>query len=290
MSAPNSSSTIRRSKRRSIPTTRSRQYQEQRDVTKPVFPSVRDEIIVKWIVEDAVIWWPAVVLSIGQVRRDGKACHGSLMYQKMGDYEREQAAVIFSSSGPDERFVKTVNSTSSSQTDARENDATWKFADESSSEKEESDNVNEKKIINTVSRKNRPASSSLTASMLASSSAARHAIIKKENSHVKGNLVSVISKQSREKKTRTTRKTKGEDREHRTSSNHSSRSEEMSEIQAEFKKETEDNVDGSKWIEEKAEINNRLRVLERQLQDVNARNSSTLSASLHSVIVSMRWA
>ena len=146
-------SNIRRSARRAIPTSRALHYVEERDMNRPVFPSMGDEIHVRWIVNSKVVWWPAIVTFLQPVRKGERECHGTLIYEKMGNYDNEKAAVVFSSSGPNELLVKTVNGSSSSGTESEDNSASsWKFVDESSIDDEDLGETNgSKDNLHTIS-------------------------------------------------------------------------------------------------------------------------------------------
>ena len=97
---------LRRSRRRSVYTTRACQYKEGQK--RPVFPSIGDEIKVKWVWNEHPVWWPATVISINNTRQ--KARTGELLYHKLGDYDSSQATVLFSLSSSKQRFVRSIDS------------------------------------------------------------------------------------------------------------------------------------------------------------------------------------
>ncbi len=118
MSSPtNDRTAVRRSGRQHRPFVASRR-----------FPSIGDEICVKWILGSRIVWWPATLISIQSVSPSSRKCSGELLYHKLGDYAAVQTTVIFTTSAESQRFVSSVISSS----DHRESDpSSWIFSSES---------------------------------------------------------------------------------------------------------------------------------------------------------------
>lgn len=109
--------------RRRTPTPRGQEYQRLREAGTR-FPSVGDEIVVKWVFEERSVWWPATVLSISPC--SSRKCEGEVLYHKLGDYPPTETAVVFSASSTMERLVTSVGSGSDA--------SSWMFGDELKSE------------------------------------------------------------------------------------------------------------------------------------------------------------
>lgn len=84
MSLPvNNHSSIRRSARQSVPTRRAKEYFELCDSERPLFPSSKDEIVVKWLLQDRFLWWPATVASI-ESKRNRSQVFGRITVSQVG--------------------------------------------------------------------------------------------------------------------------------------------------------------------------------------------------------------
>ena len=103
----NRSLTSRRSTRVSIPTDRAEQFIESTSQFDPRYPSEGDEILVKWILNDGSIWWPASVLSLERVLPHQTSRVGDLQYHKFRNYNAERAKVIFSFNPANEERLVT---------------------------------------------------------------------------------------------------------------------------------------------------------------------------------------
>ena len=120
----------RRSLRQRTPTMRARQFMER----KARFPAVGDDIKVKWMVDSRTIWWPASVTSMNECSPHDRQCGGELSYVKFGNYAPVQTPVVFTISGKNQRFVRSVDGVSC--TDAAES-SSWIYADEDASSDED---------------------------------------------------------------------------------------------------------------------------------------------------------
>lgn len=254
---PMSSPIIRRSTRHSKPSARAKLLLEQKLDERSVFPVERDEICVKWSLNDAIIWWPATVRSVTSKRNTNGEVHANIVYSKFGDYDAEEASVVFSSSSPKERYVRTVNDTQA------ENIASWIFADEPNNlEGEEGDESGDDESRNDVNPNNANSSSSLSTVIRPSSSTTRKPVRSNLRSEFTHPRQSAIFKVTRNRLSR--RSAEGQ-RNKRLSS-------------------------GSASNEEHAELLTRLRLVESQLVNVRNVNLPMPSSSLSSVLVSLRWA
>ena len=120
---------IRRSNRQSVPSVRARQYNVEQSLDQRRFPGVGEDIKVKWIMEESVVWWPATVLSVDEKDNPDQKRFGKLLYHKVGNYDPIETPVLFSVTRArrPQRFVKLIDSGSSSGgSDA----ASWVFLDE----------------------------------------------------------------------------------------------------------------------------------------------------------------
>lgn len=125
---------LRRSNRQHVPTTRARFYNKQREVTRPLFPSVGDDIAVKWLLNKRSIWWPATILSVENNSSTRKKV-ADILYHKYEDYAPVKVHVYFTASSSGQRFVISHGCNDSSS---------WVFSDEcSSSDGESIDEVRE---------------------------------------------------------------------------------------------------------------------------------------------------
>ena len=93
--------------RQRTPTLRGQEY-ERLSQFGDRFPTVGDEIVVKWEVDSGSVWWPATVLSSSP--RTSRRCEGTLLYHKLRDYPPSEAAVIFTALSATERLVTSVGS------------------------------------------------------------------------------------------------------------------------------------------------------------------------------------
>lgn len=121
----------RRSGRAHVPSSRAEQYISERKSERPAFPSLNDEIQVKWVVNGISIWWPATVVTIQPPGARSRKCNAQLLYRKFQQYEAVLHAVVFS--GSKERFVASIDS------DSGESGApsSWLYSDEDGSEIED---------------------------------------------------------------------------------------------------------------------------------------------------------
>lgn len=120
----------RRSGRQTIPTRHVAQYNEEQRLKQGwAYPMERDDICVKWILQDRCIWWPATVISISPVCDEEHRRRATLLYHKHENYAPEQATVVFSSSNAGERLVQTITAPNGGDFHA-ENAASWIRADE----------------------------------------------------------------------------------------------------------------------------------------------------------------
>ena len=63
--------------------------------TKAKFPSVGDDIKVKWMVDGRTVLWPATVTSIEYHNPCDRKCRGELSYDKLGQYTPIETPVVF---------------------------------------------------------------------------------------------------------------------------------------------------------------------------------------------------
>ena len=126
MATKKNSTAARRSDRRSIPTSRAQQYINDRDHHRPTFPSLNDEIQVKWVVNNRSVWWPASVVSVQSPSVRSQKCAGTILYHKFEQYEAVLNSVVFSVSSERHRFVSSTDSGS----DEIDSSSSWVYSDE----------------------------------------------------------------------------------------------------------------------------------------------------------------
>ena len=117
---------IRRSSRQNVPTWRGKQYCNERNQDRHLFPSVGDDINVKCILCGRVIWWQATLISI-EASPD-RQCAENIIHHKRGSYNPVKAVVKFthSNSHPPQRFVTSVDSPSGGTPEP----SSWCYPDE----------------------------------------------------------------------------------------------------------------------------------------------------------------
>lgn len=235
---------------------------------RSTFPSVGNEIIVKWVLNGRRVWWPATVTSVQQPR--GNKCSGEVVYHKLDDYDAIQTKVLFSTSSQQQRFVTSIES-ESSPSDA--NNSSWLFSDESVPESDESSNESSSPSSSPSSsrakRVNRSRSTPLRP---------REGRIGKRRSH---QVPSEAQKNQDCKSSDSAASTvvKSQDNE-----------------STQQKEDKESAIDGNSATNnivvpsaENIDLRLRIQLIERQLQNVAPKSSSFSSPAL-SVIVSLRWA
>ncbi len=116
----------RRSSRRCVATYRAQQYINDYNNNRPIFPSVSDEICVKWFVNGKFTWWPATVLSVQSSGPHARKCEGQVLYQKFEQYEPVVYSVVFSGSTAENRLVTSIDSVS----EESDEPASWVYSDE----------------------------------------------------------------------------------------------------------------------------------------------------------------
>lgn len=251
---------LRRSNRQHVPTTRARFYNKQREVTRPLFPSVGDDIAVKWLLNKRSIWWPATILSV-ENNSSTKKKVADILYHKYEDYPPVKVHVYFTASSSGQRFVISHGCNDSSS---------WVFSDEcSSSDGESIDESREsspKRSSKHIFKKGKRESSEGTSTQLERNG--KRALSDPPNSNiVKKRLSSGQGSSSAE---------------HHGGSVHPFNNEEEKNVSDSNK------INGS--IKEDIDIGIRVQLLERKLQDSPMSRSSSLTTSAKSVIVSLRWA
>lgn len=252
-----SGNSLRRSKRQHVPTSRARNYNKQREGTRPMFPSVGDDIIVQWVLNERKIWWPATILK-EMGARPKQHCM-EIVYHEVEQYPSVEAQVIFSTSRSGQRFVKTLGDMESSswlysdEEPVRDDQSadTRLPADESSSERPDSFDLLPRSVKRTLS--NPPAPKRKQKRMSSSKSGA-----------VPENQLDVNQPGGVETNGSTSTPNSNDRNNERTDTN--------------------------EIIQPQSDFGIRLRLIERQLQDNNMARNAGLSTSAHSVIVSLRWA
>ena len=292
----------RRSLRQIVPTERAKQYIQQREFDN--FPKNGDEICVKWKLDSRIIWWPATITSI-LVHHHGigvREVQGTLLYHKHGKYPAESASVIFSISDSNERFVRTINSSNAIGRGSRESThASWRFNENDSSDSDNSQTDDTSDLNNS--------SSSVSTAQPVSSSTVNADLFANWNSRVRPlarrELKSAISKPSRpEVKTKQgnrtsfsrnsnivrTKKRNSASKPRSSSAGCEDGDKDCDEGGEEGEGEMDNNA-GSSVVPSKGntDIEIRLSLIERQLQDVGMRTSSSISSSAYAVIVALRW-
>lgn len=288
----------------------------QKQMERPVFPSIRDDICVKWFLNNRDIWWPATITSIRPNRQNGGnlVLHATLIYHKLDNYPAEPATVIFSTNDAKERFVTSIDTMSCTGRKRSSMDpSSWRFAEEGSEEGVEEDRNDGNYNNNSPSR---------TTRLDASSSSREHGSGEKKRSRASpsssatgvGNrsrkptgtqhggkkgtsrINSAISKLTRSNSSTlkahlptSTRNTRSDIIGNGSIGKASSSREDSMGIEGMAKNVSEEAADSTLSAKEKTEIDLRLRLIERQLQDVNTTASASLSSSAQSVIVALRW-
>ena len=266
MATPQTNShTIRRSRRQSIPSSRAQQYIYERELKRQLFPSVGDEISVKWVLKDRVVWWPATVRSIQSRHRRSQKCSGVLLYHNLEDYDEVQTPVTFSTSSS-QRFVTSIDLGSDQKSVAL---SSWIYFDENLDESEETSDVNAGDIPPASVLARRTSSNNETSSQSHSTQIKRGKKFQRVHSHPR------ISKSIHKRKPS-------------ICDNSSILNNEglNSEVQGEEPSQVT-------VVDTGVESNNmgiRLLLIERRLEDANTIRHPNLSASTFSVIVSLRWA
>ena len=311
---------VRRSSRQSVPSRRGKQYIDERNQTTSLYPSVGDDINVKWLLRHQVVWWRATVLAIeagksGDLRRSGK-----LLYHKHDEYEPVESAVVFSisKSHTPQRFVATTDSLSTSQVPEP---CSWLFSDELGSDEEESGDMareevgqdvtktasgSDSTIINYRPVVKRPESSRRLS--LRSRTILRNGletkILKRTINNQPPNSKAVKKLEPQliavePSKTGASRGTPGSSTptlldtiDIKVEGSELDEAVERGETghARELKLQADDEGNFKDAEHDRHSFDIRLRLIERQLEDVRKASSSNLSATANSVIVSLKWA
>ncbi len=95
--SPPSLPTLRRSSRSRTVSERAQQYLRTINGSTDVamFPKQGDDILVRWIISDEEVWWPATVVSIVEHVSDQASSEGELHYHRFRNYTPEHCAVHF---------------------------------------------------------------------------------------------------------------------------------------------------------------------------------------------------
>jgi len=297
MTSREGSTRPRRSSRLSVLTQGAKDY-VQKQTQVPNFPSVRDEISVRWLLCNRPVWWPAAVTSIisDEMRRGVREVRATLLYHKLGKYSAEPASVIFTYSNK-ERLVRSVNSTGGDPAD--QSYASWRFAeevvgmDDGEPEDETDEDSSSEEDAHHMRRVPRAAAApSSPSSLTTGSTRAKNLQVSKDNIRV----TPQISKRSHPNlKNRKRRNSTPADLEvlNKASTPHNSNSTPTS-IPPEDSNHastslTQSPQPGPLTSKDKDEINIRLQLLERRMHDMSKTPSSALSSTAFSVIVALRW-
>lgn len=286
------------------------------------FPVIGDDIKVKWILEGSVVWWPATVLSVDEKDSPDHKRLGKLLYHKVDNYEQTETPVLFMATRArhPHRFVRMVEAGSALV--HRSEAASWLFSDEPVEEEKCSvgspsgcttslhpeDTGTEQDIpvrtphdmkrqkANVVDPKGRGMKTRASISSLS----------RIRNKH-RGTLDSPISKSPRTSLSvgkESSRKSKPSKLESETTDDALEKSEPSSTTHNHDQHPSstgEPNVKSEAMTlpveENKARVQNdqfsfeaRLRLVERQMQDVKKSGSTSVSETANSVIVSLKWA
>ncbi len=261
-----SSRILRRSSRRSIPTPRAQEFLNEH----ASFPSVGDDIIVKWVVNGRCVWWPATVTSLQEPR--GNKCSGEVLYHRLEDYDAIQTKVMFSTSFEQQRFIRSVESESTS---SDTNNCSWLFSDESVPESDKSSNESSSPCSSPSSSRAKRANGSRSTPLRS-----RGGQLGKRRSHQPELHSEALKRQDCK------RSDSGASTVVKSQNNESTKQTEDKESAVVGNSATNKNVVPSA---EDVDLRLRIQVIERQLQDV-APKSSSFSSPAVSVIVSLRWA
>lgn len=273
------------------------------------FPSEQDLIVVKWVLGQRLIWWPAMVTSIESISTGSSVCKGSLLYGEFDNYTTETADVLFLFSETGQRFVR--NRSNAKDTEHREQSvSSWMYHDELQFADDQS--VDEETEVAAIpSEMNRSSSRTTAVPVSGPSSRTYKKIPRNSNYQPKKNLrsnkktVSIshqhqvgvsqgrpqspIGKQPFSRASSQKARLSAMREQLQGSSSDSSLSYEFVLRENDDEVRQENVPSASRISTENNDIDIRLRLVERQLQDVNKSNNSTLSSTLLSLIVSLRW-
>lgn len=286
--------TKRRSARNLVPTMRAKQYRQHRDSQNRLHPSAKDDIYVRWILGGNEVWWPATVVKLQPSRNVQREQSGSILYHKLGVYPAEHASVIFFLSAHNERLVRPVVESKNGE-GLDESASSWIFmgevvsddedanvdgrqSDEDSTPMGDSCNSTHSTTLRPTlssSKKKRGTKRSLVAHNVGNNRGSnRHAAISKPSLNArKRRLSTTLVNQSSPIGAKATVS--------------------QALVDPGNDEEVESPTDGAGTSTmssmEKSEIEVRLRLLERRLQDVSVTPNSSLSSASHAIIVSLRW-
>ncbi len=262
----------RQSLRERTPTMRARHFMAR----KAGFPDVGDDIKVKWIVDSRPVWWPASVISINDCSPGDRKCGGELSYVKLGDYAPAQTPVVFTITGTNQRFVRSVDGSSSTEGSTS---SSWIYADEDASSDE--DTGSPSVLDKTPPQNHRHSLQGASASSSGNSSV--HKATRNRSSH---------RPRSRSGITKST--TTKLNLKRLSASMGGSLDEGSAQAVEGSSKNTVDRTEqrSPQPSSELDDVRIRLRLIERHLEDVKPsnRSASSLTTTTRSVIVSLRWA
>lgn len=297
---------LRRSARASVPTKRAQQYLERHELETPLFPAAKEEIVVKWLLHDRFVWWPATVLSIEEQKSDRNHCVGVLLYHQYMEYSAERTSVLFSVSTPDSsRLVRSL-----CLGGRISENASWAYAytldsDDNRDENSERQADSERDEIIEV-KKNRlsvnrssvndgtdaiPSSSANHTAhgspITPNSRKLRPSVTTKKVTDHSSPRATINKLRRRAKRSARTKQVEKDDESNKSSGDdghHSSIAQRDETGEERAVSQPISNVGQS------SDFGIRLSLLERQLQDVTKEKSTGLSSTAQSVIVSLRWA
>ncbi len=266
-------------------TMRARQFNSQNE-NRPFFPSVGDEICVKWVWNERSVWWPATVTSIGTSGIHTRT--GELHYHKYKDYDRTQTSVLFSVSSGKQRFVRSTGPGCRNSSGA----SSWLYSDERSSDDENNSECDSAPRAPRPIRK--PGMKSTVPDISGPSGRSTEPLGIHDRS---------IQRSRTDRKFGSARfknSSKPDTVSHQLQQDDSN----STAIKTEDKLKSEQQIDQTASIatvdgsankqmgvhDEKWDLELRLELLERRVHDFAPTNSSELSSSTLSVIVSLRWA
>lgn len=281
MSLPNENpSTQRRSTRNLVPTLRAEQYREHRDSQNRLHPDTKDDIYVRWILEGEKVWWPATVIKLQPSRIVHHEFRGSLLYHKFRTYPAEPASVIFFLSAQNERLVRSAAK-------SNESASSWVFMGEGVSDEEDANVCGCHSDDDNTPSDDGSTGSSQSTTVRPTSSAIKKKRGTKRSTMAQTNNNDLRPQTAISKPSRNARKK----RLSATLVNHTPMSQALVDRVNDEQAEIPTTAAGpSKMTSvEKSELEVRLRLVERRLQDVSMVPTSNLSSSAHAIIVSLRW-
>lgn len=288
----------RRSRRVHIRSQRGQAYFEEvkgKDMCE-LFPHNGDEIVVRWVLNDKEVWWPASVIDIEEPSHETSTCRGTLLYHQLKHYNTEYMKVVFIyiESSRSSLVSAATDNTAESSTPVDTSPCSWLYKENLPSKSPIPNNCTEDDTSavppgNELSPHDHP-------DFDTAQHRRRNSSNKEFSTHIRVPPVrpSILKHSTARKKSSTTPISSP----HRKAHHHTSTTGSDLGIQDYVISPEQDSTPSRSTVvqrisgdvgDESKQLRLRLELLERKVQDINHTKSPQLSLSAQSIIVALKW-